>query len=52
MNTQELVGAVAYVWKAPKHTYLPDRLWKAKLKDNVNPIFIWQALFIHYLRFR
>ena len=44
MNTQELVGAVAYVWKAPKHTYLPDRLWKAKLKDNVNPIFIWQAL--------
>ena len=44
MNTQELVGAVAYVWEAPKHTYLPDRLWKAKLKDNVNPIFIWQAL--------
>ena len=25
MNTQELVGATAYVWEAPENTYLPDR---------------------------
>lgn len=24
--------------------YLPDRLWKAILKPNVNPIFVWQLL--------
>lgn len=44
MNTAELVGAAAYVWKAPLNTYLPDRLWRANLKHNVNPIFIWQVL--------
>ncbi|MDE6745518.1 MAG: restriction endonuclease subunit S [Oscillospiraceae bacterium] len=44
MNTLELVGAAAYVWKSPLNTYLPDRLWRANLKQNVNPIFIWQIL--------
>lgn len=44
MNTAELVGATAYVWKAPKNTYLPDRLWRAELNHNCNPIFIWQML--------
>ena len=44
MNTRELVGATAYVWKAPENTYLPDRLWRANLKENANPIFIWQVL--------
>lgn len=44
MNTSELVGAAAYVWKVPKNTYLPDRLWRAELKDNCNPIFVWQVL--------
>lgn len=44
MNTLEYVGAVAYVWKAPNNTYLPDRLWRAKLNDNVNPIFLWFSL--------
>ncbi len=48
MNTRELVGAAAYVWDAPKNTYIPDRLWKANLKENVNPIFVWQIL-IHPL---
>ena len=44
MNTLEYVGACAYVWKAPSNTYLPDRLWKATLKDNINPIFLWFSL--------
>ena len=44
MNTAELVGATAYVWKAPLNTYLPDRLWRAKLQPNANAIFVWQML--------
>lgn len=44
MNTAELVGAVAYVWNQVEDTYIPDRLWKAVLKSNVNSIFLWQLL--------
>ena len=44
MNTAELVGATAYVWKAPLNTYLPDRLWRAELQPNANAIFVWQML--------
>ncbi len=44
MNTLEYVGACAYVWKAPNNTYLPDRLWRATLKDNINPIYLWFSL--------
>ena len=44
MNTAELVGAAAYVWEAPVQTYLPDRLWRAELRERVNPVFIWQAI--------
>ena len=44
MNTAELVGATAFVWKAPENTYLPDRLWRAELKPHVNAIFVWQML--------
>ena len=44
MNTLEYVGACAYVWNAPPNTYLPDRLWRATLNDNINPIFLWFSL--------
>ncbi len=44
MNTAELTGATAYVWDVPEKVYLPDRLWKAVLYDNCNPIFVWQML--------
>ena len=44
MNTAELVGATAYVWKSKENIYIPDRLWKANFKPNVNPIFVWQLL--------
>ncbi len=44
MNTAELVGATAYVWSVPEHIYLPDRLWRADVKETANPIFVWQVL--------
>ena len=44
MNTAELTGAAAYVWDVPENIYLPDRLWKAVLQDDCNPIFVWQML--------
>ena len=44
MNTAELVGATAYVWDVPEHIYLPDRLWRAEIKETANPIFVWQVL--------
>ena len=44
MNTLELVGAAAYVWEAPPNTYLPDRLWRAELYNDAQPIFVWQML--------
>ena len=44
MNTAKLTGAAAYVWEVPKKVYLPDRLWKAVLQDDCNPIFVWQML--------
>lgn len=44
MNTAELVGAAAYVWDVPEHIYLPDRVWRAEIKEPANPIFVWQVL--------
>ncbi len=44
MNTAELVGAAAYVWDVSEHIYLPDRLWRAEIKETANPIFVWQVL--------
>ena len=44
MNTPELVGSCAYVWKAPANTYLPDRLWRATLKQGNNPIYLWFSI--------
>ena len=44
MNTAELTGAAAYVWDVQDKVYLPDRLWKANLTDECNPIFVWQML--------
>ena len=44
MNTAELVGACAYVWNIDSSTYLPDRLWKAEIKNNANAIYLWKAI--------
>lgn len=44
MNTPALVGTAGYVWDVDENIYLPDRLWKANITDNVNSIFLWQLL--------
>ena len=44
MNTAELVGACAYVWEIDDNIYLPDRLWRAEIKDNSVPIYLWKAI--------
>lgn len=44
MNTAKLVGAAAYVWDVPERVYLPDRLWRAEVKETANSIFVWQVL--------
>lgn len=44
MNTAELVGACGYVWSDIENVYYPDRLWRLNLKENCNPIFIWQSI--------
>ncbi len=44
MNTPEYVGACAYVSCLSHDVYLPDRLWKVEIKENVHPIFLWQSL--------
>ena len=50
MNTPDLVGACSYVFEAPENMYYPDRLWKAILKDDTNPIFLWQLLWDKEIR--
>ena len=50
MNTPELVGACSYVFEAPEDMYYPDRLWKVILRDETNPIFLWQLLWDREIR--
>ena len=44
MNTAELTGATAYVWDISENVYIPDRLWKAVIREGVNSIFVWNML--------
>ena len=44
MNTAELVGACAYVWRVDDSTYLPDRLWRAEINELSHPVYLWKAL--------
>ena len=43
-NTTELVGASALVETAATNLFLPDKLWKLRLKDQVNAYFFWHLL--------
>ena len=43
-NTTELVGASALVETAATNLFLPDKLWKLQLKDQVNAYFFWHLL--------
>lgn len=45
MNTPMLVGMNAYVFKAPKNTFLPDRLWQLKINDN-KTVTRWLAFYL------
>lgn len=45
MNTPLLVGMNAYVFKAPKNTFLPDRLWQLKIDDN-KTVTRWLAFYL------
>ena len=45
MNTPLLVGMNAYVFKAPTHTYLPDRLWQLKINDS-KAVTRWLAFYL------
>lgn len=45
MNTEDLVGATAYVWDVYPKSYLPDRLWRADINQkSATPLFVWQLL--------
>ena len=43
-NTTELVGASALVETSATNLFLPDKLWKLQLKDQVNAYFFWHLL--------
>lgn len=43
-NTTELVGASALVETSATNLFLPDKLWKLQLKDQVNVYFFWHLL--------
>lgn len=43
-NTTELVGASALVETFATNLFLPDKLWKLQLKDQVNAYFFWHLL--------
>ncbi|MDV4313091.1 restriction endonuclease subunit S [Acinetobacter indicus] len=45
MNTPLLVGMNAYVFNAPKNTFLPDRLWQLKI-DNNKTVTRWLAFYL------
>lgn len=45
-NTPLLVGSSAFIYKAPKNTYLSDKLWQFKVNDNVD--IKWLALHLGY----
>ena len=45
MNTPLLVGMNAYVKKAPKNTFLPDRLWQVKINE-ITANTLWLAFYL------
>ena len=43
-NTYELVGASAFVHSSRPKLLIPDLIFRLRLLDTVNPVYIWQAL--------
>lgn len=50
MNTEELVGASAYVTKDYEDLTIPDRLWILRTNEQVSPIFLWKFFQTQYYR--
>lgn len=43
-NTYELVGASAFVYTTKPRLLLPDLIFRLRLSDAVEPVYVWQAL--------
>ena len=43
-NTYDLVGASAYIYKVRTRLLLPDLLFRFRLKETVDPVFLWRFL--------
>ena len=43
-NTYELVGASVYVHQTRPKLLLPDLIFRLKVNNKVNPVYLWQAL--------
>lgn len=43
-NTTELVGASVLVDEVGSNIFLPDKLWRLTLVEDVNPVFLWALL--------
>jgi restriction endonuclease S subunit len=43
-NTYQLVGASAFVHSTRSKLLFPDLIFRLRLKDTVNPVYIWQVL--------
>lgn len=44
MNTEELVGANAYVWKDYDNLTVPDRIWRLITNSKIDNIYLWKFL--------
>ncbi len=52
MNTPQLVGESAYVSKDYSHLFLPDRLWKTIVSQNVQIDVRWLAYYMQTSKFK
>jgi len=43
-NTYMLVGSCAYVFETKANLFLPDLIFRLKIMENINPIFLWKYL--------
>ena len=50
-NTYQLVGATAFVHQTRSKLMLPDLIFRLRLTNQVDPIFLWQALSTKTMRY-
>lgn len=44
INTPDLVGMAAYVYKTPPKLMMPDLIFRLVPNERINPIFLWQLI--------